>query len=87
MILQRVRAAEMRAKYRLSNGPLRALSNALILAQSIRRRETRVSCRGYVGISICSLYVFYSERQSVIVLDFDLNSGAKVHKTKAREFE
>ncbi len=38
MLLQRARVAESRVKNRLSNGPLRAQSNVLLVIQSILRR-------------------------------------------------
>ena len=46
---QRARGAESRVRNRLSNGPPRVQSNA-VMPQSILQRVAYVSCRGYEGI-------------------------------------
>lgn len=53
MPLQRARVAESRVRNRLSNGPLRAQSNAII-SRVFCDVKAYVSCRGYVGILLKS---------------------------------
>ena len=71
---QRARGAEIRAKNRPSNGPLRVRSNAFL--QSIPQRYTHVSCRGYACILLRRVAFCYENKVAprIIVL-FVLDRG------------